>query len=102
MLFRVTVYPVGQNEAIEVLCASGLSCTPSMEGSVVEGDWDEVVATLGDVYRAIRAKHGRVYMKVDALDESGAAPGDVVPTTFERTASWLAGDGDASVDLGLG
>ena len=73
MLFKVSVYPVGQSEAYHVLIESGLPFTASPDGSIVEGEWDEVVPTLGDVYRAIRQKHGRVFMKVDALDEEGAS-----------------------------
>lgn len=70
MMFRVSVFPTGQKEALDVLTQSGLPFTPSSAGSIVEGEWDDVVCALGDVYRAVREKHGRVFMRLDALDES--------------------------------
>jgi uncharacterized protein YqgV (UPF0045/DUF77 family) len=77
MLFKVSIYPVGQDEAVDLLKRSGLACTFSTVGSVVEGEWDEVMVTLGEIYRTVRSKHGRVYMTISALDQSGSAFGAV-------------------------
>lgn len=101
MLFKVSVYPVGQDEAVDLLKRSGLACTFSTVGSVVEGEWDAVMATLGEIYRTVRSRHGRVYMTISALDQSGSAFG-AGPGRLDRGSDPAAESESDSLGPGVG
>ena len=80
MLAQFTVFPVGHGEGmakevakvIDIIDKSGLSYRTSAMSTVVEGNWDEIMALIGKCHHAMRRAHSRVYTSIVIDDRKGA------------------------------
>lgn len=80
MLAQFSVFPVGANEAlagevakvIDIIDKSGLSYRTTAMATIVEGNWDEVMALIKKCHWAMRESHNRVYTSIVIDDRKGA------------------------------
>ena len=80
MLAQFSVFPVGAKESlarevakvIDIIDKSGLPCKTTAMATIVEGNWDEVMALIKKCHRAMRRSHNRVYTSIVIDDRKGA------------------------------
>lgn len=58
--------------AIDLIDKSGLDYQATAMGTLVEGDWDEVMALIKKCHHKIRENSKRVYTKITLDDREGA------------------------------
>ncbi len=81
MIVEFSVVPVGRGEELagpvarilDLVDRSGLPYQLTAMGTLVEGDWDEVMALVRRCHEAMRAEAGRVYTHVAIDDRPGAS-----------------------------
>lgn len=74
-----SITPIGAGESVsayvarceEIVCASGLPHKLTPMGTVVEGEWDEVLAVIRACHRAVRADNRRVSTLIRIDDREG-------------------------------
>jgi uncharacterized protein (TIGR00106 family) len=80
MLATFTIIPLGEGESISAMVAkvvgkvhaSGLDYKLNSMGTVVEGDWDEVMELIKSCHQLMRRKSSRVYTSITIDDRKGA------------------------------
>jgi len=72
---------------IEILDAAGLKYRLGPMGTVVEGDWEQVITAIRHCHDAIAARHERVFTTVVIDDQRGGEHGleDIVRTIEHHT-----------------
>lgn len=82
MLIEFSTFPIGGDgeslspvvaEVIKLIDESGLSYQLTAMGTLVEGDWDEVMALVKKCHDKIGENFKRVYTKISIDDRKGAA-----------------------------
>lgn len=80
MLVEFTIAPLGESESvsaqiaplIEIIEASGLEHQTHAMGTIVEGDWDEVMALIKTCHMKLRETSRRVSTRIAIDDREGA------------------------------
>jgi uncharacterized protein (TIGR00106 family) len=80
MLAQFSVFPVGAGQSlakevakiIDMIDRSGLPYTTTAMSTVVEGNWDEVMALVKKCHMSLRRAHGRIYTSIVIDDRKGA------------------------------
>ncbi len=80
MLATFTVIPLGKGESISPIIAkvakmvnsSGLDYKLTSMGTMIEGNWDEVMATIQKCHNLVRRLTPRVYTTIAIDDRKGA------------------------------
>lgn len=80
MLAQFSIFPVGAKEAlakdvakiVDLIDKSGLPYKVGAMGTVVEGEWNEIMALIGKCHRAMRRTNRRVYTSIVIDDRKGA------------------------------
>jgi uncharacterized protein (TIGR00106 family) len=61
--------------AVAIIRASGLPCQLTPMGTCIEGEWDEVMAVVGQCFQALAADSDRVYLSLKADWRRGRVDG---------------------------
>lgn len=82
MLFQVTMFPTSKGKAsvsedvarvIDIIDRSGLPYKMTAMATVIEGEWDRVMAVLNRARRMLRRRgHDRIYISITIDDRRGA------------------------------
>jgi len=80
MLAQVSIFPVGTKESLskevakvlDIIDRSGLSYRVTAMSTLIEGNWDEVMAVIKRCHRTMRRSHNRVYTSIVIDDRKGA------------------------------
>jgi len=80
MLAQVSIFPVGTKESLskevakvlDIIDRSGLSYRATAMSTLIEGNWDEVMAVIKRCHRTMRRSHNRVYTSIVIDDRKGA------------------------------
>ncbi len=80
MLAQVSIFPVGAKESLskevakvlDIIDRSGLSYRVTAMSTLIEGNWDEVMAVIKRCHRTMRRSHNRVYTSIVIDDRKGA------------------------------
>jgi uncharacterized protein (TIGR00106 family) len=80
MLVQFSVFPVGAKESLskdvakvlDIIDKSGLSYKFTPMSTIVEGNWDDVMALVKKCHHAMRRSHGRIYTSIVIDDRKGA------------------------------
>lgn len=80
MLAIFSTFPVGKSESlsedvaevIRIIDDSGLECQTTAMGTLVEGEWDEVMALIKQCHYKLRESSSRVNTKISIDDRAGA------------------------------
>lgn len=80
MLAEFAIFPIGSQESLsgavaaiaEIVDASGLDYRLTSMGTIIEGDWDEVMDVVRKCHDEMRKSFNRVYTKVAIDDRAGA------------------------------
>ncbi|MBN2266677.1 MAG: MTH1187 family thiamine-binding protein [Candidatus Aminicenantes bacterium] len=81
MIVEFSVVPIGRGEELagpvarilEIVDASGLPYQLTAMGTLVEGDWDEVLGLVRRCHEAMRSESERVLTHVTIDDRAGAS-----------------------------
>ena len=81
MLAIFSTFPVGKSESlasdvaeiIKIIDESGLEYQTTAMGTLVEGDWDEVMDLIKDCHQTMRKSSTRVNTKISIDDREGAS-----------------------------
>ncbi len=81
MIVEFSVVPVGRGEelagpvarVLDLVDRSGLPYRLTAMGTIVEGDWDEVLALVRRCHEAMRGESSRVLTHVTIDDRAGAS-----------------------------
>ncbi len=79
MLIQFAIFPTGNKESasgdvaeiIDMIDKSGLPYKTSAMSTVIEGEWDEVMALINSCRLKMREKNRRVYMVLTMDDREG-------------------------------
>jgi uncharacterized protein (TIGR00106 family) len=79
VLILLNVLPLGKGEslsrhvaaALSVIEKSGLDYRLTAMGTIIEGDWDQVMRLVRRVRDAVRRRAGRVYLTLSIDDRKG-------------------------------
>lgn len=81
MLFQLTMFPTDSrgesvsadvSKVIDIIDRSGLSYKLSAMSTVIEGDWNAVMAVINKARLMLRRKHSRIYIGITIDDRKGA------------------------------
>ena len=80
MIVEFSVVPIGRGEALagsvarilDIVDKSGLPYQLTAMGTLVEGDWDEVLGLVRRCHEAMQGEAGRVYTHITIDDRPGA------------------------------
>ena len=82
MLFQVSMFPTSKGKAsvsedvakvIDIIDKSGLPYKLTAMSTIIEGDWETVMAVLNKARRMLRRRgHERIYMALTMDDRKGA------------------------------
>jgi uncharacterized protein (TIGR00106 family) len=78
--------------AVGIIRASGLPCRLTPMGTCIEGEWDKVMAVVGQCFQALAADSDRVYLALTADWRRGRLDG--LRTKTESVERALAGAGE--------
>lgn len=81
MIVEFSIVPVGRGEelaglvakVLDVVDRSGLSYQLTSMGTIVEGNWDDVMGLIKDCHRTMRRQAGRVLTRISIDDRAGSA-----------------------------
>jgi uncharacterized protein (TIGR00106 family) len=84
MIVEFSVVPIGRGEELagpvarilDLVDKSGLPYQLTAMGTIVEGDWDEVLGLVRRCHEAMRAEAARVLTKI-TIDDRAAAAGRI-------------------------
>jgi uncharacterized protein (TIGR00106 family) len=81
VLVEFSIFPVGKEEhlsnyvahSLEIIERSGLPYQITSMGTLIEGEWDDVMNVVTDCYLRMQEEAPRIYctMKIDARKEGG-------------------------------
>lgn len=80
MLAQFSVFPVGKQESLskdvakilDIIDNSGLSYQFTAMSTIVEGEWDEIMALIKKCRDAMKESFGRVYVSITIDDRADA------------------------------
>ena len=80
MLAQFSVFPVGSKESLsrdvakilDIIDKSGLTYKFTPMSTIVEGNWDDVMALVKKCHNRMRRAHNRVYTSIVIDDRKGA------------------------------
>ncbi|MFO7733649.1 MAG: MTH1187 family thiamine-binding protein [Candidatus Aminicenantes bacterium] len=80
MIVEFSIVPIGQGEelsgpvaeVVDIVDRSGLPYRLTAMGTIVEGEWDEVLALIKECHRTMRRHAGRVLTRI-AIDDRDKA-----------------------------
>jgi uncharacterized protein (TIGR00106 family) len=80
VIVEFSVVPIGRGEALagsvarilDIVDKSGLPYQLTAMGTLVEGDWDEVLGLVRRCHEAMQGEAGRVYTHITIDDRPGA------------------------------
>ena len=80
MLAIFSTFPVGKSESlsqdvariIKIIEDSGIDCQTTAMGTLVEGEWDEIMDLIKRCHDKLRETSTRVYTKITIDDREGA------------------------------
>ena len=80
VLVELTIFPTDKGisvspyvaRVVEILRASGLSCSLGPMGTSIEGEWDDIMAAITRCYRALAEDCDRIYIVMKADCRKGA------------------------------
>lgn len=100
VLLEFAMYPVGKGESLspyvarslDIIDRSGLAYQLTPMGTILEGEWDEVMAVVTECFEAMRADCPRieVALKVDYRAGDGSRLASKVAAVEERLGRKLA------------
>jgi uncharacterized protein (TIGR00106 family) len=81
MIVEFSVVPIGRGETLagpvarilDIVDKSGLPYQLTAMGTLVEGDWDDVLALVRRCHEAMRGEDGRVYTHITIDDRPGTS-----------------------------
>jgi len=81
VIIEFSVVPIGRGEELagpvarilDLIDRSGLPYRLTAMGTLVEGDWDELMALVRRCHEDMRAESGRVYTHITIDDRPGAS-----------------------------
>lgn len=81
MLVEFSIIPVGGGESIgeeiakvlDIVDKSGLRYRAGSMGTVIEGEWDEVMSTIRQCHEAVRGEGKRIFTSLTVDDRPGKA-----------------------------
>ena len=79
MLFELSLFPLGKSrgmsedvaKVIELIDKSGLPYQLTCMGTMLEGEWDEVIDLIGKCRQVLLKEHDRIYMLLKADERKG-------------------------------
>ena len=79
MLAQLTLFPLGKlsgmsadvAKVIDLIEKSGLPYQLTSMGTLIEGEWDEVIALIGACRKALLEDNERIYMVLKVDDQPG-------------------------------
>ena len=79
MLAQISMFPLGKAsgmsedvaQVIDTIEESGLPYQLTSMGTLIEGEWDEVMALVGRCRQILLAKHERIYLVMKVDDHKG-------------------------------
>ena len=81
MLFQVTMFPTDKqggsvssdvSKVIDVIDRSGLPYRLTAMATIIEGEWDQVMAVINKARLRLRRNHSRLYISIVVDDRKGA------------------------------
>ncbi|MFH1700014.1 MAG: MTH1187 family thiamine-binding protein [Candidatus Zixiibacteriota bacterium] len=80
MIAQFTIFPVGAKESLskdvakilDIIDKSGLTYRFASMSTMVEGNWDEVMALIKKCRNSMRRAHNRIYLSITIDDRKGA------------------------------
>jgi len=83
VIVELALFPLDQGQsvgayvarAVGIIRASGLRCQLTPMGTCIEGEWDEVMAVVGQCFQALAADSDRVYLTLKADWRRGRVDG---------------------------
>lgn len=81
MLVELSMFPLGKlsglsedvARVIETIESSGLDYRLTAMGTLIEGEWDEVIEVVGKCRRCLLENNDRIYMVIKADDHKGTS-----------------------------
>ena len=82
VLLEFAMTPAGEGQSfsrhvariLDIVDRSGLNYQLTAMGTIVEGDWDEVMAVVGECFRALQVDCGRIGMNLKMDYRAGSEP----------------------------
>lgn len=82
VLLEFAMSPTGEGESLsrhvarilDIVDRSGVSYQLTAMGTILEGDWDEVMAVVGECFRALQQDCGRIAMNLKMDYRAGSEP----------------------------
>lgn len=79
MLFELSLFPLGKSRGmsgdvarvVELIDNSGLPYQLTCMGTMIEGEWEEVIELIGRCRRVLLEKHDRIYLLLKADELKG-------------------------------
>jgi uncharacterized protein (TIGR00106 family) len=80
MLAQFSIFPVGAKESLskevakvlDIIDKSGLSYRFTPMATIVEGNWDEIMALIKKCHNKMKRTHNRIYTSIVIDDRKGA------------------------------
>jgi len=80
MVVEFSIVPIGKGEelaglvakVLDVVDRSGLPYQLTSMGTIVEGDWDEIMGLIKACHRTMRRQAGRVLTRISIDDRAGS------------------------------
>ena len=81
MIFQLTIFPTDKGKSgvsadiaqvIDIIDNSGLSYKTSAMSTIIEGDWDEVMAVINKARLKLKETCSRLYIVISVDDREGA------------------------------
>lgn len=81
VVLEFAMYPVGKGESLsayvarslDIIDRSGLAYQLTPMGTILEGEWDEVMAVVGQCFEGMKAECGRIELALKADYRAGSA-----------------------------
>jgi uncharacterized protein (TIGR00106 family) len=83
VMVNFSVFPIGEGQslsgyaarAVQVVRDSGLNYETGPMGTVIEGEWDDVLGVVAEACRELEKECGRVYLSLTADSRPGRKNG---------------------------
>ena len=79
MLFELSLFPLGKSHGmskdvsgiIDLIDKSGLPYQLTCMGTMIEGEWEEVIELIGKCRQVLLENHDRIYMLIKGDEQKG-------------------------------
>ena len=81
MIFQLSIFPTDKGQAgvsaqvaqvIDIIDSSGLPYKTNAMSTIIEGDWDKVMAVINKARLKLKESHSRLYIVISIDDREGA------------------------------